>query len=401
MWQNLCENCLKQHFGEPCQSGNCRKCNLPHHTHLHEALQSKVDSTPVHVTAATISPSGSYSMSQTPIASVGPATDFMDTNVLLLTATIHVFDKFGRPHACRAVLDGASHTSHITQDLCQKLGLPTTEVDFEFGGIADTSGHASKGALVTPINTKDWPIPGSIPLADPQFHHPGKICMLLGNKLFFQLLEPGTIKLGSDDGLPVLQNTKLGWVVSGGYKDGGIQSDAYAPSCLLTASKNTLSDQLRKFWELEEYTNLSPHLNDEEILCEEHFAKHTFREGNGKFVVRLPYSESPTSLGKSRDIAEKRLLHLERKLERNADLKQQYFSFMREYIDLGHMSPATISGSENCVFLPRHCVVKEDSTTTKCRVVYDASAKTSSGKSLNDPSSDPSPVPVPNGSTRG
>ncbi|XP_065088063.1 uncharacterized protein LOC135709605 [Ochlerotatus camptorhynchus] len=337
--QNPCENCLKQHSGEPCQSGNCRKCNLPHHTRMHEALQSTAASTTGNSTVATTNIYGSSSMSQTHLCR---ATDFMDTNVLLLTATINVFDKFGRPHACRAVLACASHTSYITEDL--------------------------------------W----SIQLADPQFHHPGKVSILLGNKLFFQLLEPGRNNLGLDDYLPVLQNTKLGWVVSGGYKDCDNQPHTNAPSCLLTTPNDPLSDQLRKFWELEEYTNKSPHFNDEEIRCEEHFTKHTIRNSTGKFIVRLPYLDSPTSLGKSREIAEKRLLHLERKLERNLNLKQQYHSFMREYIDLGHMSLATTPVSENCVFLPHHCVVKEDSSTTKCRVVFDASAKTSSGKSLND-----------------
>jgi len=35
-------------------------------------------------------------------------------------------------------------------------------------------------------------------------------------------------------------------------------------------------------------------------------------------------------------------------------------------------------------FIPHHCVLKPDSQTTKLRVVFDASAVTSSGKSLND-----------------
>ena len=37
-----------------------------------------------------------------------------------------------------------------------------------------------------------------------------------------------------------------------------------------------------------------------------------------------------------------------------------------------------------CYFLPHHAVFKETSTTTKTRVVFDGSAKTSNGLSLND-----------------
>lgn len=48
------------------------------------------------------------------------------------------------------------------------------------------------------------------------------------------------------------------------------------------------------------------------------------------------------------------------------------------------MSLASSPSSKDCVFLPHHCVVKESSSTTKCRVVFDGSSKTSNGKSLND-----------------
>ncbi|KAH8314739.1 hypothetical protein KR074_003990, partial [Drosophila pseudoananassae] len=60
-------------------------------------------------------------------------------------------------------------------------------------------------------------------------------------------------------------------------------------------------------------------------------------------------------------------------------------AFIKEYLELGHMSPvpadASVTGQ---YFLPHHCVLKEDSSTTKLRVVFDGSAVTTSGYSLND-----------------
>lgn len=56
---------------------------------------------------------------------------------------------------------------------------------------------------------------------------------------------------------------------------------------------------------------------------------------------------------------------------------------MREYQDLNHMSLAA-SSSDGRYLLPHHAVLRLSSTTTKLRVVFNGSAKTSSGKSLND-----------------
>ncbi|XP_055622776.1 uncharacterized protein LOC129766281 [Toxorhynchites rutilus septentrionalis] len=190
--QNLCFNCLKAHRGQVCTSSSCRTCGESHHTRLHEAFTSSASPDQTNRTPRQY-PNLS-SASQSLISSLTLVNNIIDTNVLLLTATVNVYDRYGRPHACRAVLDCASHTSYITSDLCRKLNLPTTSVNFEFSGIAGSKGHAHMGALVTfssrcsnyknvepcvvldrltselplkPIDISQWPIPDAIHLADP------------------------------------------------------------------------------------------------------------------------------------------------------------------------------------------------------------------------------------------
>ncbi|RVE45641.1 hypothetical protein evm_009754 [Chilo suppressalis] len=60
-----------------------------------------------------------------------------------------------------------------------------------------------------------------------------------------------------------------------------------------------------------------------------------------------------------------------------------YHEFINEYIGLGHMTRVAGCPQPN-YFLPHHGVFRDDSVTTKLRVVFNASQPTSSGKSLND-----------------
>ncbi|XP_072157493.1 uncharacterized protein [Bemisia tabaci] len=106
---------------------------------------------------------------------------------------------------------------------------------------------------------------------------------------------------------------------------------------------------------------------------------------DGRFMVKLPLKDSPAILGDSYGSALRRLFSLERKLSIHPQLRKQYNEFMHEYLELGHMSPVHSDQGENLptYYIPHHCVFNESSLTTKCRVVFDASAPSSNGISLN------------------
>lgn len=69
---------------------------------------------------------------------------------------------------------------------------------------------------------------------------------------------------------------------------------------------------------------------------------------------------------------------------RQPKLKVLYSGFISEYSKLRHLSESSIDIPEISYFLPHHAVIKEKSESTKLRVVFDASASTSSGVSIND-----------------
>ncbi|GFR09279.1 integrase catalytic domain-containing protein [Trichonephila clavata] len=123
-----------------------------------------------------------------------------------------------------------------------------------------------------------------------------------------------------------------------------------------------------------------------EEACEDHFVKTHSRDENGRYTVRLSFHTPPTRLGNSKQNAIRRLVSVERHLISNPDKYKLYRNFMKEYLNLKHMElvPDSEINNSNSLYLPHHGVVRDTSCSTKLRVVFDASSKTSSGLSLND-----------------
>lgn len=391
----LCTNCLKGgHFSKQCRSSVCKKCGLKHNTLLH--FDNIIDKQSQSDSNNTIENSENAAACLTSYNSV--------KHVLLSTAYIQVMDQKHNSHTVRAILDSGSQSSYITADLCDRLNLNKESIDLAIVGINNalskikykcnlqmksqySSYRKNIECLVVPeitgnipnikINVEHLNIPNDIVLADVNFYEPAKIDVLIGADIFYELLCIGQIKLGV--GKPIIQNTRLGWIISGPL-----------PICELDYSycnftKNIdIQDQLTKFWEIEEIEQPKL-LSDEEQYCEEFFKLTTTRNDEGRFVVSIPLKESVEKLGESKSQAERRFYSLENKLKANPELKEMYTSFMREYELLGHMTQiSNVKDKLISYYMPHHGVLKEQSITSKLRVVYDASTPTSTGFSLNN-----------------
>ncbi|XP_062533238.1 uncharacterized protein LOC134202200 [Armigeres subalbatus] len=148
----------------------------------------------------------------------------------------------------------------------------------------------------------------------------------------------------------------------------------------------TLEESMERFWKTEELTVCNSYSLEErhyEQVCQ----STTSRDENSRYIVRLPKkADFDAMLGDSKNNALRRYDQLERRLNRDLTLKEEYHAFMKEYLSLGHMRLVeTDDGTKHpTYYLPHHPVMKEDSTTTKVRVVFDGSARTSTGFSLNE-----------------
>ena len=125
---------------------------------------------------------------------------------------------------------------------------------------------------------------------------------------------------------------------------------------------------------------------EEKSVVEQFHANHS-RLPDGRFVVPLPRKTNSPTLGESRSQAVRRFYSIESSLH----AKNQFHEVKEvidEYFQSGHAETVPAADSEKptreVFYLPIHCVRKESNTTTKVRAVFDASAKTSTGVSLNE-----------------
>ncbi|XP_043471747.1 uncharacterized protein LOC122504630 [Leptopilina heterotoma] len=203
--------------------------------------------------------------------------------------------------------------------------------------------------------------------------------MLIGSGTSLSLFSIGSINLSENGNDLYLQKTRLGWIIGGGLDISTKSRTSVDPKCMLSDLKNLIET----FWFVEEISNTS-FLSVEEEECETHFKKHVTRNEIGQYIVALPFKNNIKFTGESKQHALKSLTSLQKKFRIDNEFKLKYEAVMQEYLDLKHMTPLTSKIDHDGFYLPHHAVFKDTSNTTKFRVVFNPSAVTSSGISLNE-----------------
>ncbi|XP_029174737.1 uncharacterized protein LOC114943315 [Nylanderia fulva] len=388
-----CYNCLGNHFLSRCQSKkNCLTCDARHHTMLHGA------------------PTSSLSAEATTRATTLTTTlQHQDHKaVLLATARVNIADRYGSPHAVRALIDQCSEVSIISETLAQRLRLPRVSTDLSIFGIGGTRSGSARGKVTLHVTSdvtnaelsvvafvlsrislqqgsvsrgeRSWPHLKGLQLADPRFLDDDPAELLLGAEVYSLILEEGLRK--GDSRMPIAQQTSLGWILSGGYDATSVNGHRRTFRC---TADHDLADLVRRFWEQESEPISQAPLTPDETKCEELYVRTVTRTPTGRYMVRLPLASPPTTLQDTRRPAEHLLKAMESKGSRDPRFGDLYRSFMQEYEDLQHMKRVNIATTAEKIrcYLPHHGVLKEASTTTKLRVVFNGSQRTRTGNSLN------------------
>jgi len=317
----------------------------------------------------------------------------------LLTAIVTITNDNNTVTA-RAILDTGAAVSIMTESTASALKLKRSHSPLQVTG---TTGESQcKFSVTTPIQSHDLtyksepiqftvlsklpvlhippnrkelidqPAFRSYKLADPELG--GRVDLLLGVKDSLSLFTGEALRVQGLLAMP----TQLGLCISGPL----LNSDP-PPALMATVPPTDLQLDLGKLWEMDQVPE-APKMSPEDQAIIDDF-NASARRIDGRFSVSLPRISNPPPLGNSRKQALSRLLANERSLAAKGKLSS-FQTAVREYLEMGHahIIPQPQLHSSPHFYLPVHGVFKDSSSTTKVRAVFDASARTTSGSSLND-----------------
>nr|XP_034184624.1 uncharacterized protein LOC117606363 [Osmia lignaria] len=406
---HLCFRCLKPGHGTAkCLSKSaCVACHGKHHTLVHfKNVDSNVSSGRAAETqqkaAETDLPSTSQ-QDEKELSSTCHVAYSRINKALLPSACVKITADNGRTILVRALLDQGSQVTCVTERIADHLKSKKLPVAVNLSGIGGVRAGRVKHAVeleMSSCNLKDreeakirfsalvlksltsytpssfefdskWKHLVDLPLADPKPSDFQGFDLLIGANEYGKIMLDGVVK--GPPGTPIAQRTVFGWVLSGscGPTRGGLRSGLQVHHVEIL---DDLHKNLKKFWELEE-TPKGLGLTRDQLDCENHFKETHRRRIDGRYEVRLPFAKNPKlTVGDTANIARKIFQSNEVRVRKNPEVYREYQTFLQEYLDLGHMSRIRETESLNDkVFISHLPVLRQESQTTKLRVVFNAS----------------------------
>ncbi|KRY99475.1 hypothetical protein T4B_3434 [Trichinella pseudospiralis] len=183
-----------------------------------------------------------------------------------------------------------------------------------------------------------------------------------------------------DTSKPTAVKTIFGWVICGRNVP---QNRTHLLHCKVNEDCKCECNIMKKFWEVEALgTEIRNEFEVSDVLKR---FKNEVRFDGERYVVKLPWKSTEVQILNNYEQAERRLQQLEKRLINNDERAKEYDEVIKNYIEGGWIGETDVRDGipgKTC-YLPHHAVYRDDKTTTRCRIVFDASAKYH-GTSLND-----------------
>ncbi|GFU05242.1 uncharacterized protein TNCV_575531 [Trichonephila clavipes] len=154
-------------------------------------------------------------------------------------------------------------------------------------------------------------------------------------------------------------------------------------------NESNISKQLSEFWNLENL-GIEAEVSDEENIDNDIMSE--FEAGisyqNKRYKVKFPWKPNmKTLLENNEEVARKRFLKLRSRFKNDSSLFEDYKLVVNNYLSEKIIERVPFEEENlkhNIFYLPHRAVIRTDKTTSKLRIVFDASSHAKSQLSLND-----------------
>jgi len=375
----VCFNCLGPHRIASCLSQKrCMHCGGKHHSLIHRENTKDGENKP-NLTS-------------------NVAVKLANNESVLPVVTLKLKANAGRFVDVGALLDTGSNKTFIAEDLCDKIdcrliskqnlsivGFSNSKVQRNFSEVecyffdSELEKTSPINCLVLPdLEQKHSTVRRSFPVQLPNGKVPyistEPIKMIVGCDNYYQIATGVSVPV--KDNLHAIE-TKAGWTLQ------GVLPSVTNNQCnFISVPPGKISDlSIEQFWKVE----LIDSDKEPEKIDYYSWFKENVSFSDGRYTVKFPWRPDKILWSTYEESAKMRLGGVVRSLLQKGKL-EAYDQIIRGYLKDGIAEMIPESDSDNRIrVLPHHPVFKDDSKTTKMRIVLDASAKKGpDDNSLND-----------------
>ena len=364
-----CFNCGRAgHRENKCRSRGCFKCRGKHHTSLCDKVNQSGDQVNHNAMLNGYSPSSE----EKSLPAIVPLKIKGETFWAYLdTGSGKNF--ISKEAVQRLKLNPKHHESRhiLTVNGSKKSSLPVFDVTID-----SVDGEVSEHIEITGAQVRDFTTvkrPTFPELKEKYEHIRGKtfyrseseeypIHVILGDPTFCKIRTDQVYKGKPED--PIVEGTTFGWIVHGGQE--------YADARCMFASERSDYEQLYSL----DVLGIEDRGEKDQSTVYAEFRENIKRKEDGRYEVAVPWIPGAELTNTNEEPSRKRLHNVTRKLRQQPKIKEEYEKIVHDQLRDGVVEETEQqSNSERVFYMPHRPVIKESASTTKVRMVFDASAR--------------------------
>ncbi|XP_026747153.1 uncharacterized protein LOC113508367 [Trichoplusia ni] len=389
----ICFKCLRfKHLRSNCKAPVCRKCRRWHHTILHSDKPE-------------VQKSSKEGASEEKVASVHNNND--EDRAYLKIVPVQLYGPKGQVRV-HALLDEGSTVTLLDASIAEKIGAAgsrealtietvggkvirkdsSQKINLKIKGVHRRDKKTITVRTIDDLKLSEQRVNSStvknclhLKAIERQLLYDAERPKLLIGQDNWGLIVTRRLKKGKPTE-PVASLTHLGWVLHG-CETGSNAVVNFTHYGRATSEAEDIEEVVREHFQLESLgiQNRLPS-NDSDRRALETLEKTTKRLPSGQFEAGLLWKKEGETLPNNCNQAFRRLVNIEKKLDRGEDVKEYYEMQIQTLIENGYTEKAPVTTTKGKTFyLPHFAVVHP--VKRKPRIVFDTAAKYE-GRSLNN-----------------